>query len=183
MVKVISVNGKIPVVEGKPIKAPAYSTAAEQGGDSGGESWELIKHITIPEGAEETNVLTISTDEAGLPFSLKRAKLYAKFPAYTGATALPSFSFFMLNGTTNGANAPYCYTSGWVTLASSVQRDCSIDVDLTFPGVQCERVSRSGGTTGIDYFGPAKISAVTSIGGAQMLIYPGCEFWLYGVRA
>ena len=155
-----------------------------QGGGSGGsETWELIKSITVPDGAEESTALTISADESGNAFSLKKARLYAIFPAYTGAAKPPTYSFFMLNGTGSGANAPYCYTSGWATPVSSTQRACSIDVDLTFPGLQCERVSRSNGTTGIDYFGPAIISAVTSIGGVQMLIYPGCKFWLYGVRS
>ena len=155
-----------------------------QGGGSGGsETWELIKSITVPDGAEESTALTISADESGNAFSLKKARLYAFFPAYTGSTKTPTFSMFMLNGITVGANAPYCYTSGWVVPVSSIPRDCRIEVDLTIPGLQCERVSRSTGTTGIEYFGEPRISAVTSIGGVQMLIYPGCKFWLYGVRA
>ena len=155
---------------------------AGQGGGSGGESWELIKAITIPEGAEESSALTISTDEAGQAFSLKKAKIFGYFPKYAGASTVPNFSFFMLNGVASGANTPYCYTSGWVKPFTSMSSTCSTEVDLTLPGIQRELVSRS--TDGAkEYFGAARIGAVTSIGGTGMLIYPGCQFWLYGVRA
>lgn len=152
------------------------------GGGSGGETWELIKSITIPEGAEEANALTISTDEAGLPFSLKKAKIFGCFPKYTGISTVPNFSFFVLNGVASGANAPYCYTGGLVKPSTTMGNTCSVEVDLTLPGIQRELVfwNTNGGK---EYFGAAKIIAVTSIGGTNMLIYPGCKFWLYGVRS
>ena len=153
-----------------------------QGGGSGGETWELIKSITVPDGAEEANALTISTDEAGLPFSLKKAKIFGRFPKYTGTSTVPNFSFFVLNGVASGANAPYCYTGGLVKPSTTTENTCSVEIDLTLPGIQRERVfwNTNGGK---EYFGAAKIIAVTSIGGTNMLIYPGCKFWLYGVRS
>ena len=159
-----------------------WDALQEVGG--GGETWELIKAITIADGAEESNALTIDTDESGAAFSLKKAKLYAIFPTYTGETTIPNYSYTMINGYTSGANKKsYSYTSAWVMPSNTAERSCSFDVDLTKPGLQSESVSRNKNSTGIEYFGPALIDSVTSIGGANMLIYPGCRFWLYGVRS
>lgn len=148
----------------------------------GGETWELIKAITIADDAAESNALTINTDESGNPFSLKKAKIFGIFPAYTGASSRPNFSFFMLNGVTSSTNGPYCYTSGWETVATNSSRSCSVEVDLTILGLQTETVWRSNSNCR-EYFGPARIEAITSIGGTNMLVYPGCQFWLYGVRS
>ena len=148
----------------------------------GSEMWELIKVITIADDAVESNALAIDTDESGNSFSLKKAKIFGIFPAYKGESTKPNFSFFMLNGVSSGGNAPYCYTSGWESVADNISKSCSVDVDLTMPGLQTETVWRSNKTSG-EYFGPARIEAITSIGGAGMLIYPGCQFWLYGVRS
>lgn len=161
--------------EGKPTEWEAADMAA-------GEQWELIKHITIAEGEAETNSLTINTDTAGNTFSLKRAKIYGAFPKYTGESTIPNYSFFMLNGITTGANAPYCYTSGWVKAGTTTNYHCSVDVNLQLPGLQSEFVTRKS-QQALERFGAARIETVTSIGGTNMLIYPGCEFWLYGVRA
>ena len=146
----------------------------------GAEAWELIKSITIPEGAEETNALTISTDGDGLPFSLKKAKIYAYFPEYTGESNLPNYSFVTLN---SEVNASYSYTSGWVVPTTSGYRSGSIEVDLSLTGLQRELVLRNNGLTGVERIGPARIELITSIGGRSMMIYPGCRFDLYGVRA
>lgn len=148
----------------------------------GGETWELIKVITIADDAAESNALTIDTDESGKSFSLKKAKIFGIFPAYKGESTMPNFSFFMLNGVVSGGNAPYCYTSGWESVAGNVQKSCSVEVDLTMPGLQAETAWRAHKVSG-EYFGPAKIESITSIGGHGMLIYPGCKFWLYGVRS
>lgn len=148
----------------------------------GGETWELIKAITIADDAAEGNALTINTDESGNPFSLKKAKIFGIFPKYTGASSRPNFSFFMLNGVTNAENGPYCYTSGWESVSNNSQRSCSVEVNLTKPGMQEEIAWRSNSNCR-EYFGPARIEAITSIGGTNMLIYPGCQFWLYGVRS
>lgn len=148
----------------------------------GAETWEVIREITIPDGAEETSALTIDKDDDGQPFALKRAKIFGIFPAYTGASTRPNFSFFTLNGVNSASNGPYCYTSGWEAVADNMQKSCSIEVDLTMPGLQVETVWRSTRASG-EYFGAARIESITSIGGSNMLIYPGCQFWLYGVRS
>lgn len=154
----------------------------DHAGGGGGETWELIKAITIADDAVESNALTIDTDESGNSFSLKKAKIFGIFPAYKGESTRPNFSFFMLNGVASGGNAPYCYTSGWEIVADNVQKSCSVEVDLTMPGLQAETAWRTNKVSG-EYFGPAKIESITSIGGRGMLIYPGCKFWLYGVRS
>ena len=148
----------------------------------GGEKWELIKAITIADDAGESNALTIDTDESGGAFSLKKAKIFGIFPAYKGESTRPNFSFFVLNGVSGGKNAPYCYTSGWSTVSDTARKSCTVEVDLTMPGLQAETVWRTNQSSN-EYFGPAKIESITSIGGAGMLIYPGCQFWLYGVRS
>lgn len=162
-------------------KPTAWTPVDMQSGGAS-EEYELIRAITIADDAAESNALTINTDESGNPFSLKKAKIFGIFPAYTGASTRPNFSFFMLNGVSSGPNAPYCYTSGWESVADNLPKSCSIEIDLTMPGLQTETVWRSNKASN-EYFGPAKIESVTSIGGTNMLIYPGCQFWLYGVRS
>ena len=161
---------------------PTAWSPADMPSGGGGETWELIKAITIADDAGESNALTINTDESGAAFSLKKAKIFGIFPAYKGESTRPNFSFFMLNGVSSGKNAPYCYTSGWSSVSGSVGRSCTVEVDLTMPGLQAETVWRTNQSSN-EYFGPAKIESITSIGGAGMLIYPGCQFWLYGVRS
>lgn len=148
----------------------------------GGETWELIKAITIADDAGESNALTINMDESGNAFSLKKAKIFGIFPAYKGESTRPNFSFFMLNGASDGINGAYCYTSGWESVSDTSRRLCSVEVDLTMSGLQAETVWRSNKASN-EYFGPARIESITSIGGRNMLIYPGCQFWLYGVRS
>lgn len=161
---------------------PTAWTPVDMPGGGASEEYELIRAITIADGAAESNTLTINTDESGSPFSLKKAKIFGIFPAYTGSSTKPNFSFFVLNGVSSGANGPYCYTSGWESVATNISKSCSIEVDLTMPGLQCETVWRSNSSSR-EFFGPAKIESITSIGGSNMLIYPGCQFWLYGVRS
>lgn len=161
---------------------PTAWTPVDMPGGGASDEYELIKAITIADGAEESNALTINTDESGNPFSLKKAKIFGIFPAYTGASTSPKFSFFVLNNISSGPNAPYCYTSGWENVSNNAQRSCSIEVNLTKPGMQEEVAWRSSSNCR-EYFGAAKIESITSIGGTNMLIYPGCQFWLYGVRS
>lgn len=148
----------------------------------GGETWELIKAITIADDAGESNALTINMDESGNSFSLKKARIFGIFPVYKGGSTRPNFSFFMLNEAHDAINGAYCYTSGWESVSDTSGRSCSVEVDLTMPGLQVETVWRIQKTSN-EYFGPARIEAITSIGGTNMLIYPGCQFWLYGVRS
>lgn len=166
----------------------------------GGETWEKIAEIVIPEGADESTALTINKDSDGNPFSLVKARLCAKFPKYTGATTIPNFSFAMLNGKTAGKVTPFAYTSVWPKVSASIITGTVYEIDVS-GAQQIEHVIKSGNggwsdDSGRDYvvygspngfditwFGDTLwAKPVTSIGGTGMLIYPGCRFVLYGVR-
>lgn len=156
----------------------------------GGDKWELINAIEIPDGAEETNALTISVDKNGNAFSLKKARLITYFPKYTGESSIPGYSFTMINGFTAGPQAPVCYTSGLPSPDKSKNPEGWLEVDLSMPGYEVERVARFAGSGGRPaenmFWGARRLNGaetITSIGGANMLIYPGCKFTLYGVRA
>lgn len=182
--------------EGKPTEWEAVDAA-------GGETWEKIAEIVIPEGADESTALTISKDSDGNPFSLVKARLCAKFPKYTGATTIPNVSFAMLNGKTMGKVVPLAYTSAWPKLSTSNITGMVYEIDVS-GAQQTERVIRSMGAAWSDdlhrdyvMYGSGTVhdayitwfadtlwaKPITSIGGAGMLIYPGCRFVLYGVRA
>lgn len=167
----------------------------------GGETWEKIAEIVIPDGAEETNALTINKDLGGNSFALIKARLCVKQPKYTGSTNIPAFCFAMINGKTNGRIAPLAYTSAFGMPSKSTITGTVYEVDVS-GAQQIETVYRptSGGwsdDTSAEYttyaHGEAKFGKhiadtlwakpITSIGGAGMLIYPGCRFVLYGVRA
>ena len=168
---------------------------------SGEEKWEKIAEIIIPEGSDEATALTINKDFDGNPFSLVKARLCAKFPKYTGATTIPNFSFAMLNGKTTGRVTPLAYTSVWPKVSASTVTGAVYEIDVS-GAQQFEHVIRSGNAgwsddSGRDYvvygttfdtdttwFGDTLwAKPITSIGGTGMLIYPGCRFVLYGVRA
>lgn len=165
------------------------------------DKWEKIKEIVIAEDAEESNALTINTDEGGNTFRLKKARLCAKFPAYTGESEIPNFSFAMINGKTTGSQTPLLYTSVWPKISASTITGMVYEVDVSGPQ-QIETVQSRGniawgndsdkdyvvyGTTSDTQKrligSPGWAYPITSIGGTQMLIYPGCRFELYGVRA
>lgn len=165
----------------------------------GGDKWEKIKEITIAEGAEESNALTINADENGNTFRLKKARLCAKFPAYTGASNIPNFSFAMLNGKTTGRVTPLLYTSVWPKISTNTITGTIYYVDVS--GAQqiehaqingvgwSDDTSRDYRTYGSNndqlktiYGDTLWAKPITSIGGLGMLIYPGCHFVLYGVR-
>ena len=161
------------------------------------EKWEKIAEIVIPDGAEETNVLTIDKDLSGQPFALLKARLCGKFPKYTGTSTIPTNSFAMLNGRANGNPSPAVYTSLWPKVETARLVGAVYEVDVS--GVQViESVLRSAGggwgenmgmygsssSTYVKYFTDSLwAKPITSIGGTGMLIYPGCKFVLYGVRA
>lgn len=180
--------------EGKPTEWEAVDAA-------GGETWEKIAEIVIPEGADESTVLTINKDSDGNPFSLVKARLCAKFPKYTGATTIPNFSFAMLNGKTTGRVTPIAYTAVWPKVSTSNITGTVYEIDVSSVQ-QIEHAKRSGNAGWSDdsardyivYGAAPDIDAtwfadtlwakpITSIGGIGMLIYPGCRFVLYGVRA
>ena len=166
-----------------------------QGGGSG--NWEKIAEIIIPDDAEESNALTINKDLNGQPFSLLKARLCSKFPKYTGGSTIPNITFAMLNGINSGNPSPAVYTSLWPRVGTASLVGAVYEVDVS--GVQViESVLRSasGGwgenmgmygsstSTYVKYFTDSLwAKPITSIGGTSMLIYPGCKFVLYGVRA
>lgn len=181
------------VQDGKP-------TAWEAVDMPSGDKWEKIKEITIAEDAGEANALTINVDENGNTFRLKKARLCAKFPVYTGTSTIPNVSFGMLNGKTIGRITPLLYTSVWPKISANKITGTIYYVDVS--GAQqiehAQRVGNAGWSDGTsrDYleYGSAYDSfstiygdtlwakPITSIGGTGMLIYPGCHFALYGVR-
>ena len=185
---------------GQTIKVKAVDTdgkpTAWEAAESG-EKWEKIAEIIIPDDAEESNALTINKDLNGQPFSLLKARLCGKFPKYTGGSTIPNVMFAMLNGKTTGNPSPAVYTSLWPKVESVRLVGVVYEVDVS--GVQViESVLRSAGggwgenmgmygssaSTYVKYFTDSLwAKPITSIGGTGMLIYPGCKFVLYGVRA
>lgn len=119
----------------------AWSPVDMPGG--GGETWEKIAEIVIPEGADESTALTINQDFDGNQFSLVKARLCAKFPKYTGATTIPNFSFAMLNGKTIGRTTPLAYTSVWPKVSTSAIAGVVYEIDVS-GAQQIERSIRSG---------------------------------------
>ena len=185
---------------GQTIKVKAVDTdgkpTAWEAAESG-EKWEKIAEIIIPDDAEESNALTINKDINGQPFSLLKARLCGKFPKYTGRSTIPNVMFAMLNGKTTGNPSPAVYTSLWPKVETARLVGAVYEVDVS--GVQViESVLRSAGggwgenmgmygssaSTYVKYFTDSLwAKPITSIGGTGMLIYPGCKFVLYGVRA
>ena len=187
-----TVGQTIKVKAGDTDGKPTAWEAAESG-----EKWEKIAEIIIPDDAEESNALTIDKDINGQPFSLLKARLCGKFPKYTGGSTIPNVMFAMLNGKTTGNPSPAVYTSLWPKVETARLVGVVYEVDVS--GVQViESVLRSAGggwgenmgmygssaSTYVKYFTDSLwAKPITSIGGTGMLIYPGCKFVLYGVRA
>ena len=185
---------------GQTIKVKAVDTdgkpTAWEAAESG-EKWEKIAEIIIPDDAEESNALTINKDLNGQPFSLLKARLCGKFPKYTGGSTIPNVTFTMLNGKTTGNPSPAVYTSFWPKVETARLVGAVYEVDVS--GAQViESVLRSAGggwgenmgmygssnSTYVKYFTDSLwAKPITSIGGTGMLIFPGCKFVLYGVRA
>lgn len=185
---------------GQTIKVKAVDTdgkpTAWEAAESG-EKWEKIAEIIIPNGAEESNALTINKDLNGRPFALLKARLCSKFPKYTGGSTIPNITFAMLNGINSGNPSPAVYTSLWPKVGTDRLVGAVYEVDVS--GVQViESALRSAGagwgenmgmygsstSTYVKYFTDSLwAKLITSIGGTGMLIYPGCKFVLYGVRA
>lgn len=181
------------IVKVKAVDADGKVTETETVDMPGEEKWELIKTIDIADDAAETTALTIDTDNNGNAFSLKKCRLFARFPAYTGETTIPNFSFAIINKKMTGDKSPLCYTSGFPKLRTDGYSGTVWEVDVS--GLQqYEKVMRTSSTTwsaGVygsinsqttEYWGDKRIQSITSIGGTQMLIFPGCHFELHGVR-
>lgn len=174
--------------DGKPTEWEAAET---------GEKWEKIAEIIIPDDAEESNALTINKDMNGQPFELLKATLLVKFPKYIGETTIPKITFSMLNGRSSGTPSPAFYTSIYPAISKTESRGVvwEIDVSGAFMVESRWRSSISWGDPSRLYYGIGTdgfnrivtdslwAKPITSIGGVGMLIYPGCKFILYGVRA
>lgn len=176
-------------------------TAWEPVDMASGEKWEKIAEIVIPDGAAETNALTINKDINGDQFRLVKARLCIKQPKYTGESNIPSFSFAMINGKTTGRITQLAYTSAFRMPSKTIISGSVYEVDVS-GAQQIETVYRSGTSVGWspdDNAGYITYSRqrdeyvryvadtlwakpITSIGGTGMLIYPGCRYVLYGVR-
>lgn len=181
------------VQDGKPTEWEAVDMP-------GGDKWEKIKEITIAEDAGEANALTINADENGNTFRLKKARLCAKFPAYTGTSNIPNYSFAMLNGKTTGRVHTLIYTGLWPKISTNLITGAVYYVDVSgtqqIEHAQCNGNVGWSDDTSHDYrtygsnndqlktiYGDTLwAKPITSIGGTGMLIYPGCHFVLYGVR-
>ena len=179
----------------KSVNADGKPTAWEAA--ESGEKWEKIAEIIIPDNAEESNALTINKDLNGQPFSLLKARLCSKFPKYTGGSTIPNFSFAMLNGRSGGNPSPAVYTSLWPKIEAARFTGVVYEVDVS--GVQMIESSlrspNNGWSDNMGMYGSSNsiyaeyftdslwAKPITSIGGTGMLIYPGCKFVLYGVRA
>lgn len=180
---------------------PTAWEAVDMPSGGGGETWEKIAEIVIPDGAEETNALTINKDIDGNSFALIKARLCVKQPKYTGSSNIPSFCFAMINGKVTGRIAPLAYTNAFCVPSKSLVTGTVYEVDVS-GAQQIETVYRPGNVgwsddTSSDYiaYGGTGVNfgkhigdtlwakPITSIGGTSMLIYPGCRFVLYGVRA
>lgn len=164
------------------------------------EKWEKIAEIVIPDGAEETDALTIDKDLSGQPFALLKARLCGKFPKYTGTSTIPTNSYAMLNGRAEECPRPTAYTGLWSKVKTASCTGSVYEVDVSgVQMVECVLRAPAGGwsdDTDKDYNTYGSTSSVysryytdslwakpiTSIGGTGMLIYPGCRFVLYGVR-
>ena len=166
------------------------------------EKWEKIAEIVIPDGAAETNALTINKDINGEQFSLIKARLCIKQPKYTGESNIPGFSFAMINGKTAGRISPLVYTNAFRMPSKTIITGSVYEVDVS-GAQQIETVYRARTNGGwsedatrdyITYSGLQDeysryvadtlwARPITSIGGTSMLIYPGCRYVLYGVRA
>lgn len=174
--------GKVPVVK------------EDGSGYALGNKVELIKSITIGDDAEEANALTIDADEDGNPFELVYARLQSYFPKYTGTSEIPKYSYTMVNGYTYGSIYPAVYTSGFPVVSNAQPRSSIYVMDTRGPqlyeyGFRVNTSSEIFGGHHSDsrmfYRGPENLeyfSPITSIGGTNMLIYPGCKFELWGVR-
>lgn len=182
------------------VDANGVSTAWVPVDMGSGEKWEKIAEIVIPDGAAETKALTINKDINGEQFRLIKARLCIKQPKYTGDSSIPSYSFAMINGKTTGRIAPLAYTSAFRMPSKSLITGSVYEVDVS-GAQQIETVYRSGNAGWSDDSSHDFVTysirgeeytryiadtlwakPITSIGGAGMLIYPGCRYVLYGVR-
>lgn len=161
----------------------------------GGEEWELI-NSAFP--TEEASALEFTTDAEGNPFSLKKAVLLGYYPKYSGSLSVPSYCLAMKNNVTTGAKAPFVYSA--IPAPSKDQpRTFAWEIDrkgdLYIERINVTNVSGSEKQLGGRYNDDLWYSShdiypsgnladpITSIGMRGTIVYEGCKFYLYGVRA
>lgn len=186
---------------GKPTKwEPVKLTEADK--------WEFINEVTIADDAGEASEFFFSIGKDGNPFSLQKALFLMYYPQYTGESTIPNFGFACINGIALGEEAPLIYTGIALPTSSypfssawGVGLDYSDNLwkESIFSSDSCyiSGVEKNGFLWGYDTKGVAhrnnyrlnisefkrtKTYPITSIGLKKGLIFPGCKFWLYGVR-
>lgn len=171
--------------------------------------WELINEVTIPDGSDEVEKLTIDVDSSGKPFKLHRFMLFGSYPKYTGESEIPKFGFGEINGyrlNTLTTPAPLVYTSlpepskttpmafSWMEgdVLGSGNHLCILGVDNSaFGSNKLQIVSGSGGLAAASRFRyntvyPQSLfdvyRPIKSVGLTGIRLFPGCKFALYGTR-
>ena len=198
----IAAKNAVIAQQGEALDEIATLLETKAAGNSGGDKWELINEVTIAEGAEESNRISFTQDSSGNAFALNKALIMACFPKYTGSSKIPGFSFASINNRQFGADVgvPLAYTSAWNIPNTTNAAGTVWMVDVSTPIWREESIRDEGGTMDttrgnrrmilnlkttprVWYCVPNQIGTITEIGGTGMLIYPGCWFALYGVRA
>lgn len=173
------------------------------------DKWEFINAVTIADDAEEASAFSFSLDKDGNPFSLRKALFLMYYPQYTGESTMPNFGFACINGITIGEEAPLIYT-GIEIPASGYPRSSAWEVGLDYSdnlwkeslfgsdACYISGAEKNGFLWGYNSKGLAssnqlrfytsefkrtKTYPITSIGLKAGLIFPGCKFWIYGVKA
>ena len=138
-------------------------------------------------------------DLNGSPFPPESERLCSKFPKYTGGSII-HITFAMLNGINSAIPAlgSFSYTSFFGLRSEPGPSGGELSMRWMFRVQVIESALRSTGagwgenmgmygsstSTYVKYFTDSLwAKPITSIGGTGMLIYPGCKFVLYGVRA
>lgn len=173
------------------------------------DKWEFINEVTIADDAEEASNFLFSLDKDGNPFSLRKALFLMYYPQYTGDSTIPNFGFACINGIIYSEESPLIYT-GIAIPSSSYPFSSAWEVGLDYSdnlwkesvfgndtcyirGAEKNWFLWSYNTRGIvarnyyrfhiSEFRRTKTYPITSIGLKAGLIFPGCKFWLYGVKA
>lgn len=174
---------------------------------SGGQNWELINFIKIADDAEEANALNINVDSDGNAFNLKRFRLIAYSPAYTGTTEFGTYCFASINGKIHSADhaaSPLISTrlrmpsksepTLFVWEEGYLSGDGAWETRYFSQGLYSkfvwEGISLTSARSGNDQiiFGHTNINdrpklyPIKEVGVKTRPIYAGCEFFLYGTR-
>lgn len=186
---------------GKPMEwEPVKLTEADK--------WELINAVTIADDAGESVGFYISLDKDGNPFSLRRARFLMFYPQYTGESEIPSYGIAGVN-TWTGSMGGQTYTYTQIPIPSKEKPRSGLwEIGLDYAGNWEEKlmfgpdyymggVERLGYVFGYNNYYAANrarfsnvvqladqttLYPITSIGISGGLFFPGCKFWLYGVR-